>query len=54
LVLAVAHTIVKLFMGNLAFEIEDDAIVKFFANVDAEVKDIRWLYHKDSGDFKGW
>ncbi len=44
---------VKLFMGNLSFDIDDDTIVKFFANVDAEVKAVRWLHHKDSGDFKG-
>jgi len=43
----------KLFMGNLSFEIDDDTIIKFFANVDAEVKAVRWLHHKDSGDFKG-
>lgn len=45
---------VKLFMGNLSFDIDDDTIVKFFANVDAEVKAVRWLSHKDTGDFKGW
>ena len=44
---------VKLFMGNLSFDIDDDTIVKFFANVDAEIKAVRWLHHKDSGDFKG-
>jgi nucleolin len=45
---------VKLFIGNLSYEIDDDAITKFFANVEAEVKAARWLHHKDSGDFKGW
>jgi len=44
---------VKLFVGNLSYEIDDDIIVKFFGNVDAEVKAARWLHHKDSGDFKG-
>lgn len=44
---------VKLFVGNLSFDIDDDTIVKFFANVDAEVKAVRWLHHRDSGDFKG-
>jgi len=44
---------VKLFIGNLSFDIDDDTIVKFFSNVDAEVKAVRWLHHKDSGDFKG-
>ena len=44
----------KLFVGNCSFEIDDETITKFFANVEAEVKAIRWLHHKDSGDFKGW
>ena len=44
---------VKLFVGNLSYDIDDDAMTKFFANVDAEVKAIRWLHHQDSGDFKG-
>jgi RNA recognition motif-containing protein len=43
----------KLFIGNLSYSIDDDAITKFFASVDAEVKTVRWLHHKDSGDFKG-
>lgn len=45
---------VKLFIGNLSYDIDDDAITKFFANVDAEVKAVRWLHHQESGDFKGW
>ena len=45
---------VKLFIGNLSYEIDDDGITKFFAAVDAEVKAVRWLHHRDSGDFKGW
>lgn len=44
----------KLFIGNLSYDIDDDQIIKFFANVDAEVKAVRWLHHKESGDFKGW
>jgi nucleolin len=44
---------VKLFIGNLSFDIDDDAIIKFFASVDAEVKAVRWLHHRDTGDFKG-
>jgi len=43
----------KLFVGNLSFAIDDDTIIKFFANVEAEVKAVRWLHHQDSGDFKG-
>mmetsp|Transcript_4672 Transcript_4672/g.5392 ORF Transcript_4672/g.5392 Transcript_4672/m.5392 type:complete len:213 (+) Transcript_4672:436-1074(+) len=44
---------VKLFIGNLSYDIDDDTITKFFANVDAEVKAVRWLHHQDTGDFKG-
>ena len=44
---------VKLFIGNLSYEIDDEGITKFFANVEAEVKAVRWLHHKDTGDFKG-
>jgi len=43
----------KLFVGNVSFDIDDEGLTKFFAAVDAQVKSIRWLYHKDSGDFKG-
>ncbi|CAJ1959161.1 unnamed protein product [Cylindrotheca closterium] len=43
----------KLFIGNLSYDIDDEGITKFFANVDAEIKAVRWLHHKDSGDFKG-
>ena len=45
---------VKLFIGNLSYDIDDDGIIKFFENVDAEVKAVRWLHHQDTGDFKGW
>lgn len=43
----------KLFLGNLSYEIDDDGIFKFFDTVQAEVKAVRWIHHKDSGDFKG-
>jgi nucleolin len=43
----------KLFIGNLSYEIDDDTITKFFSSVDAEVKAVRWIHHKDTGDFKG-
>jgi RNA recognition motif-containing protein len=43
----------KLFIGNLSYDIDDETITKFFANVDAEVKAVRWIHHKDTGDFKG-
>ncbi len=45
---------IKLFIGNLSYDIDDEGITKFFANVEAEVKAVRWLHHKESGDFKGW
>ena len=44
---------VKLFIGNLSYDIDDEGIKKFFGSVDAEVKAVRWLHHRDSGDFKG-
>jgi nucleolin len=43
----------KLFIGNLSYEIDDDQIFKFFAAVDAEMKAVRWIHHKDTNDFKG-
>ena len=43
----------KLFIGNLSYDIDDDGITKFFMGVDAELKSVRWLHHRDSGDFKG-
>lgn len=43
----------KLFIGNLSFDIDDDALIHFFQKVDAEVKAVRWLHHQDTGDFKG-
>jgi nucleolin len=43
----------KLFVGNLSYEIDDDAITKFFLTVDAEVKAIRWIHHQETGFFKG-
>lgn len=43
----------KLFIGNLSYDIDDEGITNFFANVDAEVKAVRWIHHKDTGDFKG-
>jgi nucleolin len=44
---------VKLFIGNLSYDIDDDGIRNFFASVDAEMKAVRWLHHQ-TGDFKGW
>lgn len=44
---------VKMFIGNLSYDIDDDKITKFFASVDVEMKAVRWQHHRDSGDFKG-
>jgi len=42
------------FCGNLSFDIDDDAMKKFASDAGcAEVKAIRWLSDRDSGDFKG-
>mmetsp|Transcript_7604 Transcript_7604/g.15812 ORF Transcript_7604/g.15812 Transcript_7604/m.15812 type:complete len:335 (+) Transcript_7604:149-1153(+) len=43
----------KLFVGNLSYDIDDDGIKKFFDNVGAEMRAVRWIHHKESGDFKG-
>ena len=43
----------KLFIGNLSYDIDDEGITKFFMTVEAEIKAVRWLFHQDSGDFKG-
>uniref|UniRef100_A0A7R9X0G7 RRM domain-containing protein n=1 Tax=Craspedostauros australis TaxID=1486917 RepID=A0A7R9X0G7_9STRA len=44
---------VKLFVGNISFDLDDEQLRNFFQAVDAEPKAIRWLHHKDTGDFKG-
>ncbi|KAL3798945.1 hypothetical protein ACHAW5_003071 [Stephanodiscus triporus] len=43
----------KLFIGNLSYDIDDEGITKFFMSVESELKAVRWLFHQDSGDFKG-
>jgi nucleolin len=40
------------FVGNLSFEIEDDDM-RNFAEDCGEIKSIRWVNNKDTGDFKG-
>jgi len=40
------------FAGNLSFEIDEDAMKKF-AEEAGEIKAIRWLSDRDTGDFKG-
>jgi len=42
------------FFGNLSFDIDDDALKSWCKEQGAEdVVAIRWLTHKDSGEFKG-
>jgi len=42
------------FCGNLSFDIDDDKMGEFAKNAGCgEVKAIRWLTDRDSGDFKG-
>lgn len=43
---------VTCFVGNLSFAIEEDD-VRQFAEDCGEVTNVRWVYHKDSGEFKG-
>ena len=38
----------KLFMGNVAYEIDDETICNFFKEC-GEIVGLRWLTHKDSG-----
>eukprot|EP00467_Chlorarachnion_reptans_P015545 CAMPEP_0114519244 /NCGR_PEP_ID=MMETSP0109-20121206/18893_1 /TAXON_ID=29199 /ORGANISM="Chlorarachnion reptans, Strain CCCM449" /LENGTH=398 /DNA_ID=CAMNT_0001699957 /DNA_START=67 /DNA_END=1263 /DNA_ORIENTATION=+ len=40
------------FVGNLSFDIDDDAM-RGFAKGCGEITNIRWLTDRDSGDFKG-
>ena len=43
-----------LFMGNLNFAIDDDAIYNFFKEgADAEMVAVRWLTNKGRGEFRG-
>ena len=44
----------KLFVGNLSYDVDDDKMFQFFKDGAAvDVRAIRWIHHKDSGDFKG-
>jgi len=43
----------KLFMGNLSYNIDDETICEFFKDCGGEIVGLRWLSHKESGDFKG-
>ena len=42
----------KLFVGNVAYEANDSDVNKLFEGV-AELRGMRWVTHKDSGEFKG-
>ncbi|RYY88668.1 RNA-binding protein [archaeon] len=42
----------KLFAGNLAYEIDDDAIVDFFKDCGT-MTGLRWLTHQGSNEFRG-
>ena len=40
------------FMGNLSYQIDEDAVKTFFADC-GEISNIRWLTDRETGDFKG-
>jgi nucleolin len=40
------------FMGNLSYQIDEDAVKTFFADC-GEIANIRWLTDRETGDFKG-
>lgn len=42
----------KLYCGNLSYDIDDDTMCAFFQEC-GEVVGLRWLTHKDTGDFRG-
>jgi len=42
----------RVFIGNLSFQIDDDAIRKFFAEV-GELTDIHWVTDRETGKFYG-
>jgi nucleolin len=42
----------KLFCGNLAYEIDDEAICHFFKDC-GELTGLRWLTRKETGEFRG-
>ena len=41
----------KLFCGNLAYDIDDETMCKFFESC-GELVGLRWLEHKDTGEFR--
>ena len=41
----------KLFCGNLAYDIDDDTMCKFFEHC-GEIVGLRWLVNRDSGEFR--
>eukprot|EP01036_Dinobryon_divergens_P026716 gene26716-35395_t len=46
------HGCRKLFAGNLSYNIDDETMVDFFKDC-GKLIGLRWLTHKDSGEFKG-
>jgi nucleolin len=42
----------KVFVGNVSYEATDDELAELFGKC-GDVKMVRWLTHKDSGEFKG-
>jgi len=42
----------KLYCGNLSYDIDDDTFVDFFKDC-GELQGVRWLTHKDTGEFRG-
>lgn len=43
----------QVFVGNLSFDIDDDAMYAFADELKDDVAKIRWLTDRESGDFKG-
>lgn len=41
----------KLFAGNLSYDIDDETMIDFFKDC-GKLVGLRWLTHKDSGEFK--
>ena len=40
------------FMGNLSYQIDEDAVKDFFKDCGGEIVNIRWLTDRETGDFK--
>jgi len=42
----------KLYMGNLSYDIDDETIMEFFKDC-GEMRGLRWLVNNDTGEFRG-